>query len=87
MTRPADTLSVGVHEAKTHLSRLIDRVLSGEEVTIERRGEPVVKLVRIESSHPPVFGSDAGRVVIHADFDDPLPAGVAGPLGAEDAPE
>ena len=40
-----------------------------------------------ETSHPPVFGSDAGRVVIHRDFDDPLPAEHASPLGAEGAPE
>jgi len=40
-----------------------------------------------ETSHPPVFGSDAGRVVIHRDFDDPLPAELASPLGSEGAPE
>jgi prevent-host-death family protein len=38
--------SVSVHEAKTHLSRLIERVLAGEEVTVTRNKEPVIKLVR-----------------------------------------
>ncbi len=37
---------VSVHEAKTHLSRLIERVLAGEEVVISRNKEPVVRLVR-----------------------------------------
>ena len=38
--------SVSVHEAKTHLSRLIEQVLGGEEVVITRNKEPVVRLVR-----------------------------------------
>ncbi|MEG3180656.1 type II toxin-antitoxin system Phd/YefM family antitoxin [Sphingomonas sp. LT1P40] len=40
------TATVSVHEAKTHLSRLIERVLAGEEVVISRNKEPVVRLVR-----------------------------------------
>lgn len=40
------TAIVSVHEAKTHLSRLIERVLAGEEVVIARNKEPVVRLVR-----------------------------------------
>lgn len=40
-----------------------------------------------KTSHPPVFGSDAGRVAIRGDFDSPLPAEVASPLGSEGAPE
>jgi prevent-host-death family protein len=38
--------TVSVHEAKTHLSRLIEQVLAGEEVVISRNKEPVVRLVR-----------------------------------------
>ena len=38
--------TVSVHEAKTHLSRLIERVLAGEEIVIARNKEPVVRLVR-----------------------------------------
>ena len=38
--------TVSVHEAKTHLSRLIEKVLAGEEVVISRNKEPVVRLVR-----------------------------------------
>ena len=38
--------TVSVHEAKTHLSRLIEQVLAGEEVTVTRNKEPVIRLVR-----------------------------------------
>lgn len=74
--------TVGVHEAKTHLSKLLERVLAGEEIVIERRGLPVALLTRIESSQPPRFGTDRGRVVINDDFDAPLPDDVASAFGA-----
>lgn len=73
---------VGVHEAKTHLSKLLERVLAGEEIVIERRGQPVALLTRIESGHPPRFGTDRGRVVIADDFDAPLPDDLADAFGA-----
>jgi prevent-host-death family protein len=67
------TKSVGVHEAKTHLSRLLEDVAAGEEVVITRRGEAVAQLVR--ASHPPArrFGIDRGRFTVPDDFDAPLP--------------
>lgn len=40
--------TVGAFEAKTHLSRLLDKVEAGEEVTITRHGEPVAKLVPVK---------------------------------------
>lgn len=40
--------TVGAYEAKTHLSRLLDRVAGGETVTITRRGCPVARLVPVE---------------------------------------
>lgn len=67
------TKSVGVHEAKTHLSRLLEDVAAGEEVVITRRGEDVARLVPIEAKRRPVFGLDEGKLVIPDDFDDPLP--------------
>ena len=42
--------TVNVHEAKTHLSRLLARVEAGEEVTIARNGKPVARLVRCKSA-------------------------------------
>lgn len=73
--------TVGVHEAKTHLSRLLERVRAGEEIVIERRGQPVARLTRIETSSTPRFGTDRGQVVLGDDFDSPLPADVADAFG------
>jgi prevent-host-death family protein len=67
-------LTVNIHEAKTHLSRLLTRVSGGEEVIIARAGKPVARLVPI--AEKPVRrepGSAAGQVVIMPDFDAPLP--------------
>lgn len=63
------TKSVGVHEAKTHLSRLLDDVAAGEEVVITRRGAPAARLVALGTGTPRAFGIDRGRLVIPADFD------------------
>lgn len=60
-----------VHEAKTHLSRLLRRAADGEEVIITRAGRPVARLVPIEENRP-VFGIDEGRYVVPDDFDAPL---------------
>lgn len=67
------TRTVNVHEAKTHLSRLLERVAHGEEVTIAKAGRPVARLVPINPSCQRRLGGDAGRVVVSDDFDDPLP--------------
>jgi prevent-host-death family protein len=58
-------MEVNIHEAKTHLSRLLQRVAEGEEVVIARAGEPIARLVRIQP--------DKGSVVVPDDFNDPLP--------------
>ncbi len=60
-----------VHEAKTHLSRLLRWATAGEEVIITRSGRPVARLVPIEENRP-VFGVDEGRFVVPDDFDAPL---------------
>ncbi len=65
---------VNVHEAKTHLSRLLARVALGEEVVIAKAGRPIARLVPV--APPPgnrVLGRDRGKVVIADDFDAPLP--------------
>ena len=63
-------IEVNIHEAKTHLSRLLAKVAEGEEVIIARSGEPVAKIVAIERPGTKrVLGQDAGRVVIADDFD------------------
>jgi prevent-host-death family protein len=67
-------VSINVHEAKTHLSRLLERVATGEEVVIAKAGKPVARLVPY-TQRPPrrLAGEDAGTVVIADDFEAPLP--------------
>lgn len=65
--------TVGVHQAKTHLSQLLDDVAMGEVVVITRRGEAVAVLAPPPSQAPLRFGTDAGRFVVPEDFDAPLP--------------
>jgi prevent-host-death family protein len=67
------TKSVGVHEAKTHLSRLLDRVVAGEEVVITRRGDEVARLVPARTLSVRRLGVDRGRFTVPEDFDAPLP--------------
>lgn len=65
---------VTVHEAKTHLSRLIARVLAGEEITIARGRDPVVKLVPAgEPKKRPLRGALKGKITFDESFWDPLP--------------
>lgn len=66
--------TVNIHEAKTHLSRLLDRASQGEEIIIARAGKPVARLVAVrESPGQRRPGSAKGEVVIAEDFDSPLP--------------
>ena len=65
---------VNVHEAKTQLSKLLQRVMNGEEIIIAKAGSPVAVLSPFkELPKPRVPGNDAGSVEIGPDFDDPLP--------------
>jgi len=67
------TKSVGVHEAKTQLSRLLELVAAGEEITITRRGEEVARLVPAVAGHRRRrLGVDRGRFVVPRDFNAPL---------------
>jgi prevent-host-death family protein len=66
--------TVNIHEAKTHLSRLLKRVAAGEDVVIARAGQPIARLVPVG---PPmgerVLGSQKGKFIVPEDFDSPLP--------------
>ena len=65
---------VNIHEAKTHLSRLLADVAAGEEIVIARAGKPIARIVPVAGKRPErVLGIDKGRVVIGDDFDAPLP--------------
>ncbi|MDX2222588.1 MAG: type II toxin-antitoxin system Phd/YefM family antitoxin [Rhodospirillaceae bacterium] len=62
--------SINIHAAKTHLSRLIERVEQGEEVVISRAGRPVAKLVPFKPTRAPrKLGLYAGQIKIAPDFD------------------
>ena len=63
---------VNVHEAKTHLSRLLERVENGETITIARPA-PVADLTPHRRADI-VFGGLAGRVEVADDFDAPAPS-------------
>lgn len=71
-------MDVGVHEAKTHLSKLLRRVALGDEVTIHNGGRPVARLVPVMTNRQRQFGLDRGRFDVPEDFDAPLGNDVLG---------
>lgn len=68
---------VSIHEAKTHLSRLLQRVLAGEEIIIAKSGQPIARLMplgkAVQDRKP---GRFLGQFKISDDFDGPLPEGL-----------
>ena len=66
-------VTVNVHEAKTHLSRLLKQVEAGEEVTIARNGKPVARLVSSKKRGKRKPGSMKGLIKIDDRFFEPLP--------------
>jgi prevent-host-death family protein len=62
--------TVNMHEAKTHLSRLVARVEAGEEITIARAGRPVARLVAPEEPREIRLGLWKGKISIADDFDE-----------------
>jgi prevent-host-death family protein len=77
-------MQVNMHDAKTHLSRLVAAVESGEadEIEIARAGHVVARLVPARQRAARRPGEWAGRVTIHADFDE-LPDEVSGAFRGE----
>ena len=65
-------LTVNIHEAKTHLSRLLDRAARGEPFIIAKAGKPMVKVVPLETpeaGHARLLGFMAGQIAVPDDFD------------------
>lgn len=61
---------VNTHEAKTHLSRLLERVAAGEEIVIGKAGKPVAKLVPFATrTEPRPFGTLKGKIWATPDWD------------------
>jgi len=64
---------VNIHEAKTHLSKLIQEAIAGEDVIIAKGNKPVVKLVALSDQKPQrQLGTAKGKIVMSDDFDDSL---------------
>ena len=63
---------VNIGDAKTHLSRLLEAAISGEEVIIAKRGKPVVRLTPIDQGHR-IPGALRGKLHIDEQFFAPLP--------------
>ncbi|MGH2445982.1 MAG: type II toxin-antitoxin system Phd/YefM family antitoxin [Candidatus Limnocylindria bacterium] len=75
---------VNIHEAKTHLSRLVDRAAGGEEIVIARAGRPVARLGPLPVARGPRKpGMWKGKGFIRDDFDDPLPEEIAAAFRGE----
>jgi prevent-host-death family protein len=77
---------VGMHEAKTHLSKLVERAEAGEDVVIQRNGKPVVRLVPVleePRSLASVRGAWRGHVHMADDFDE-LPEDIAEAFGVRE---
>ncbi|MEK6581540.1 MAG: type II toxin-antitoxin system Phd/YefM family antitoxin [Nitrospirota bacterium] len=66
--------TVNVHEAKTHFSKLLNRVGSGEEIIIAKAGKPVARMLPIvKKIKKRISGSAKGHIGLKADFLKPLP--------------
>jgi len=66
--------TVNIHDAKTHFSRILSRVESGEEIIIAKAGRPVARIVSLkEKSKKRIPGTAKGRITIMKDFFSPLP--------------
>ena len=66
--------SYNIHEAKTHLSRLLAQMESGEDIVIARAGVPVARLVPVaRSAKERTLGTEVGRLIVADDFDAPMP--------------
>jgi prevent-host-death family protein len=62
---------VNIHDAKTHLSKLLDRMLAGEDIVIAKAGKPIARLTPVEARLPRTPGIAKGRVTDA--FFEPLP--------------
>jgi prevent-host-death family protein len=67
-------MEADIHQAKAHLSMLLEKVRLGEEVVITRAGRPIAKLIAIsQTAHKRTIGSAKGDFIVPDDFNDPLP--------------
>lgn len=65
---------INIHEAKTHLSRLVEEAANGKEIVIAKAGKPLAKLVPLDAKKKPRrLGFLKGKIAVTPDFDAPLP--------------
>jgi prevent-host-death family protein len=65
---------INIHEAKTHLSRIVDEVAAGTEVIIAKAGRPIARIVPLDSGAPKKrLGLLKGKIEVPDDFNAPLP--------------
>jgi len=77
-------VTVNLYQAKTTLSKLVERAAAGEEIVIAKAGRPLARLVPLaKRAGPRQLGLFAGQVVMGDDFDDPLPEDIAAAFRGE----
>lgn len=77
--------TVNIHEAKTHLSKLIERAVRGEPFVIAKAGRPLVKVTAIDApAVPRRLGFLAGEIVVPDDFDHMGEKEIAALFGVEE---
>jgi len=80
---------VNIHEAKTHLSKLLDRVSRGEPFIIAKAGRPIAKIVSLESPQPDQarrLGFLTGEIEVPEDFDRMGETAIVDAFGVDDDP-
>ncbi len=75
--------AINIHAAKTQFSKLVERAEAGEEILIARSGRPVARLAPLARAARRVPGGAEGAIVVHDDFNAPLPDEVLRGFGAE----
>jgi len=69
--------TINIYEAKTQLSKLVERAAAGKDVIIARGGKPIARLTQLKTPSRKIrFGLLKGKVRVAKDFDAPLPAEV-----------
>lgn len=76
--------TVNIHQAKTHLSRLVEKAARGEAFIIAKAGKPMVKVVPLDVEAPMPIGFLEGRIQVPDDFDEMGRAEIAHMFGVED---
>ena len=76
--------TINLYEAKTNLSKLVERAAAGEEIIIAKAGRPLARLVPMNKrGGPRPLGLFKGEIAIHGDFDEPLPDALAAAFRGE----